>query len=665
MSSRPSPRFFPVLALALASLSQALAATSDELIAVLTTSPSEHARARACQQLAIVGTPEAVPALAALLGDARLGHYAREALEAMAAPAADAALRSALSRLQGDPLIGVINSIGARRDREAVSLLQRIVGQKYVSPAAGPALLALARIGTPESTSTVRKTLGEGPIELRLAAAEAALQIGADQAAAGRLVAAALWYDAVRSEAGVPKQPRLSATRGAILARGDAGIPDLLDALRSPDDAMRGVGLRAARELQGGGVLPALVQELERFPPAVRAQVLSALADRAEPAVLPAIESHGQSSSAEVRLAVVRALGRIGGATSLPLLLSTLEADPTAEVREAAQRSLATIRTPVADAALLRALAIGSGELRLRHIAILGERGSESAVPEFLRLAREPDRATRGAALRALSLVARPQDLPALLRLSFDGPDEEACLLADRAIYGAAMKILDPSLRVEPLVVAMRETSRATERAALLRPLGAVVRTIGGSATALAAVAGTLRDADPSVRAAAVKTLSDWPDATAVAPLFDYLRSNPPELQRTLALSGILRLAASVAAGRDKTDLDTVAIFRAAHAEVRTHEDRMQLVSSLGSLARAEALEMLVPYLGMPAVKTEASLAVLQISPALLRGKDAAAAKSALARIATEEKDAEIRARAETLLKDGPAHAAKKGKKKA
>lgn len=658
-------KFLALCAITLASASQALAATSAELVTVLTTSQSEYERARACQQLAIVGTPEAVPALAALLGDPKLGHYAREALEAMATPAADASLRAALSRVQGDQLIGVINSLGARGDRAAVSALQRIVDQKYVSPAAGPALLALARIGMPEATSIVRKTLGEGPIELRLAAAEAALQVGDDQAAAGKLVAAALWYDAVRTEAGVPRQPRLSATRGAILARGDAGIPDLLDALRSADEAMRAVGLRAVRELQGQKVLPALAAELDRLPPATRAQVVSALADRTEPGVLPVIERQGRSLEPEVRLAAMRAVGRMGGETSLPLLLHTLASNRPAEEREAAQRSLATIRTPEAVPALIRALSASSGEVRVKFIAILGDRGAETATPELLRLARDSDRATRGAALRALALIARPKDMPELIRLSIGGIDDEARVLADRAIYGAAMKILDPSQRAEPLIIAIRNAASAGERAALLRPLGAVVRAMGGSEPARVAVAAALRDNDEGVRAAAVKTLADWPEAGAVAPLLEYLRATPPEPQRALALSGIVRLAANVAAGRDKTDLDTVATFRAANAAVRTDEDRMQIVSSLGSLARPEGLELLQPYLGLPAVKTEASLAVIQIAPTLLRGKDAAATKAALARIVAEDKDAEVRATAERLLKDGPSQAAKKGKKKA
>ena len=94
-----------------------------ELIAALTTGSDPHAKALACQQLAIVGGPEAVPALAALLADQHLSDYARSALESIADPAAGVALRDALAKLSGRCLAGVIDSLGVRRAAAAVPVL--------------------------------------------------------------------------------------------------------------------------------------------------------------------------------------------------------------------------------------------------------------------------------------------------------------------------------------------------------------------------------------------------------------------------------------------------------------------------------------------------------------------------------------------------------------
>ncbi len=99
----------------------------DRLIAILRDrGATEFVKAKACQRLAVVGANEAVPALAALLSDAKLSHYARTALEPMPGKAAGAALRDALGSLEGDLLIGVINSLGRRKDSQAIDALAKL-----------------------------------------------------------------------------------------------------------------------------------------------------------------------------------------------------------------------------------------------------------------------------------------------------------------------------------------------------------------------------------------------------------------------------------------------------------------------------------------------------------------------------------------------------------
>ena len=69
-----------------------------------------------------------VPALAGLLSDQELAHYARFGLEPLPDPSVDAALRTALGDLDGGLLVGVINTIGMRQDEEAVDALKQTDG---------------------------------------------------------------------------------------------------------------------------------------------------------------------------------------------------------------------------------------------------------------------------------------------------------------------------------------------------------------------------------------------------------------------------------------------------------------------------------------------------------------------------------------------------------
>ena len=126
-----------------------MAMDTDGLVAILEDpASSEFMKAKACQRLAVVGDEAAVPAVAPLLGDPRLSHYARTALEPLSGPAADDALRDALGSLEGDLLVGVINSIGWRRDPQALTKLAKLRHGEDANVAAA-ATWAISRIRRP------------------------------------------------------------------------------------------------------------------------------------------------------------------------------------------------------------------------------------------------------------------------------------------------------------------------------------------------------------------------------------------------------------------------------------------------------------------------------------------------------------------------------------
>src|SRR5215472_9331725 len=77
-------------------------------------------KAIACKKLAFVGGKEAVQPMAALLSHPQLSCYARFGLEPNPDPSVDEVLREALPKLQGRLKIGVITSIGVRKDAKAL-----------------------------------------------------------------------------------------------------------------------------------------------------------------------------------------------------------------------------------------------------------------------------------------------------------------------------------------------------------------------------------------------------------------------------------------------------------------------------------------------------------------------------------------------------------------
>ena len=106
------PLFFALLLLAGTAFAQ-----EDKLIAILKSDAPLKEKADACQELARVGTRQAVPVLAPLLADEQLSHMARFALEPIADPSVDAVLREALGKAQRPLLVGVIQQPGRPQGR--------------------------------------------------------------------------------------------------------------------------------------------------------------------------------------------------------------------------------------------------------------------------------------------------------------------------------------------------------------------------------------------------------------------------------------------------------------------------------------------------------------------------------------------------------------------
>ncbi len=173
---------------------------------------SEFQKAKACQRAGELGAAEAIPALGALLADEKLGAYARYGLEPMAAPAAGEVLRAALGKLSGNLQLGVIASLGKRRDTQALAPLLRLM-QKADPPLAQAAAAAVGSIGTPEAARALQAALAKSSGQTQIVLADAALVCAERFLADGRRDEALALYSFLSG----PQMPR-AARHGAMSA---------------------------------------------------------------------------------------------------------------------------------------------------------------------------------------------------------------------------------------------------------------------------------------------------------------------------------------------------------------------------------------------------------------------------------------------------------------
>jgi HEAT repeat protein len=188
------------------------------LAAVLVSDDSRAAKDYACRKLSLIGTAASVPALAGLLPDEKLSHMARYALERMPCEEAVAAMRDALPKAKGRVKVGIINSLGVRRDAKSLPALVVLLKDPDGEIVAA-AVAALGSIGTPEAAKAVGAFQAKAPKDLQLAAADAYLTCAERLLADGKKAQATAIYRAL-SKQDQPKHIRLAAMRGLLAAAG-------------------------------------------------------------------------------------------------------------------------------------------------------------------------------------------------------------------------------------------------------------------------------------------------------------------------------------------------------------------------------------------------------------------------------------------------------------
>jgi HEAT repeat protein len=599
-------------------------------------------KALVCKQLAIYGTKDAVPVLAPLLSDQQLASWARIALEAIPDAAADAALRSAMGKLKGKLLIGVINSIAVRRDPKALSGLVKKLND-VDADVASAAAVALGRIGGAKAAKVLSQSLAVAPAAVRPAVAEGCILCAEKLLAQGKAADAVKLYDTVRT-ANVPRQKMLEATRGAILARQSVGLPLLLEQLRSPDKALFGIGLRTARELPGRAVTEALAAELPRTSPDRQSSLLLALADRNDDAVLPAVLSAAGSGPQKLRLTAVGILDHLGNPASVSVLL-VAAADSDADLAQAALAALARLPGSGVDADLLARLPSSTGKARQVLIMLAGQRHLDRALPIIVKSGDDPDAGVRAAAVQAIGILGDDKQVAGLATLlqSAQSPKERADIeMALLAITGRS------GARAVPSLLPLAQNGDSTLRIIALHVLASA-----GGPEALAAVKAAVEDKDENVQDEAVRTLSTWPnnwpeDNGVAEPLLALARSGSKASYQVLALRGYLQY---VQGDKRLKDNEKVGKVTELLPLLKRPEEKRLAIAAIGTIPTPGALELLVNFAAEPAIAEDACSAIVKLVAGKLPGVSKEQRRKALQSVVENSTSAETKKKAGELLK--------------
>jgi len=613
----------------------------NDLIAVLQSDAPKSEKAITCKKLAIYGTEQSVPVLAPLLADKELASWARIALEAIPGPVADAALRNALGKLEGRLLVGAINSIGVRHDVHAVDTLVQKLDDANTDVASAAAV-ALGHIGGEQAAKVLMQSLADAPAGVRSAVAEGCILCAERFLAHNRTAEAVTLYDTVR-QADVPDQRHLEAIRGAILARQSAGVPLLIEQLRSRDRKRFGVGLRTARELVGRDVTEALAAELAHLSPERRPMLLLALADRNDSAVLATVHKAAQGGPKDLRITAINILIRLGDVSCVPVLLDAAIEDD-AELEQAAMETLVRLPGKDVDSALLGRLPQVKGKLQQVLIELAGQRQISEALPAVVSSLHDTDAGIRGAAVQTIGIIGQDKQAADLVKLlqetnsSAERPGIRKALLAITGRCGAGCI---------PHLLPLTQ-SRDNE----LHMIGLHALAIVGGPEALAAVKSSIDNAESPIQDEAVRILSTWPnnwpeDSEAGQALLILATSAQKMSHQVLGLRGYLQY---IRGNKNLSNEQKVAKVKDVWSHIKQPEEKRQAIAVLGEAPSASALELLTMLAEDRAVAEEVYSAMVRIAGQDIRGVSKDHRRGVLQMVAEKSTNDGTRQRAQETL---------------
>lgn len=590
-------------------LSQFAAATGEN------TSHTLAGRQFACRCLSNLGNDADAAALAPMLNDqdVRVADMARLVLERVPGKAPGNALIPALQKSSGPAQIGIINTLGQRREGNAVALLAQRIGDS--NPAvAEAAATALGNIGTRAAAEVLLSAIKKSSAPLRTAIEQAAVRAAERLASSGETQRAQAIYNKIL-KSDPPGPARLAAFNGLASLPGNSARELILDTVSGADPGLQSVAIGTLLRPKAAVSTAQILNRLARTSDELRPVFLDVLAQRGDSAALPAVLKFTDPGTTEtVRAAALRALAQLGDRSVVQLLANTA-ATQTGSLREAARASLSTLKPTEVDeeiAALLQrhtdAAKAEADAVHLELIRAAGDRRVVAAAPALLGAAKVSDDKLRSAALKAISDIGDATRAPDVAALLSEIKSDRVRTEAEQALLALVRKTSDDQKNQADVILGLlNKAGDAPSSASLLRVAGNIAddRTLS-----------LIRHAQSSaseqvIRDAATRALIEYPDAAPIEDVLQLARSGDNEIYRTLALRGFARML-GVPADRDTSK--TMQYCEEALKLASTPDDKRMVLGALADVTQPGVLQLVMPYIEDPELKHEAQVSALKLA---------------------------------------------------
>ena len=349
--------------------------------------------------------------------------------------------------------------------------------------------------------------------------------------------------------------------------------------------------------------VPNYKERFAKLKPQAQVLLMDGLVARRDQSALPLALEMIKSGDEQVRFAGYRALGPLGDASILPVLLKNIREG--GDLGETVRNSLARLNFDGADTMLLDAYKktddIGT---KLDLICVFMRRAGTVAVPACEAGLKSDDENLRRISIQFLETVGRQASIPALIDRYFAENKNDFRDDIERAIVQIESRYGDEDGRGK--MYCDEIVKRNEKEQVQLLP---IVGKISGS-NARKFILEQYANGKPDVREAAFKALCNWTDASVADELLK-IASSQNDPRATTAARSYIRIVTLDEDGRN--DKDKLAYVEKAMSVAKSDDDKRFLLSRLDPSRCIEVFRFAVKYIDDPNLDQAACKAVVDM----------------------------------------------------
>jgi len=322
-------------------------------------------------------------------------------------------------------------------------------------------------------------------------------------------------------------------------------------------------------------------------------------------------------------------------------LLAKIAAATKGEEQAAARESLAKLSGATIDQQIIAQIPNAETKTKAELIRSVGERNIINATCALLITATDPVRTVRQESYKALTVITNPEKIDDIIQLLIKEDNSGVRKEAEKTVVAVAQKIQDKNNQAKPVLNVLSSVEKIEAKSSLLEILGKI-----GDKNALPVLKETLNSKNNDIQVAAIRALSNWPDAEPINDLLNVAKTSADETQQILALRGYINL---LKLENERSDEESIKLYLQGMALATELNEKRMVLSGLATLHSMQALETTAKYLDDPSLQPEAEVAIVGIVRNIENG-DKDIIKEILNKVVKISKNTTLRERVENML---------------